>query len=315
MEIQSIGTPSLWIGFIVFVIAMLAIDLGIFHRKAHAVNFKEAISWSVVWISLALLFNLGVYHWFGTQKAIEFFTGYLVEKSLSVDNIFVFIMVFNAFAIPSIYQHRILFWGILGALLMRAGMIFAGAELLLKFHWIIYVFGGFLILTGIKMLFDKGKEIHPDKNTLVRWMKKIIPITDRYHGQNFFIIQNGKRFATPLFLVLILIEITDLIFAVDSIPAIFAITTDPFIVFTSNIFAILGLRSLYFALGGIVDKFIYLKIGLATVLMFVGVKMSIVDIYKLDSLVSLGIITSILGISIIASLIKARSQVKQTKKL
>jgi len=312
MELHTVASPQLWIAFTTFVLLMLALDLGIFHRKAHEVKAKEALIWSLIWIFLALLFNFGVYHWFGPQKAIEFFTGYVIEKSLSVDNIFVFVMVFGAFSTPKLYQHRVLYWGIIGALVMRALMIYLGTELLQRFHWVIYIFGTFLIFTGIKMFFDKGNEIHPDKNTLVRWTKKIMPLSNQYDGQRFFTIQQGKKMATPLLLVLIIIEFTDLIFAVDSIPAIFAVTTDPFIVFTSNIFAILGLRSLYFILGGAVDKFIYLKIGLAIVLIFVGSKMSLIDIYKIPPFTSLLVILSILALSILASLFKARKSSNQS---
>lgn len=297
----------LWIGFNVFVLAMLALDLGVFHRQAHVVSFREAIGWTVAWITLALLFNLGVWHYAGAQKALEFTTGYLIEYSLSVDNIFVFALLFSYFAVPSKYQHRVLFWGILGALVMRAMMIGAGTLLIAKFSWIIYVFGAFLILTGIKMIVKREEEIHPERNPVVRWFKKLMPVTPDYRGDSFFVRENGIRMATPLFLVLLLVEFSDLIFAVDSIPAIFAVTKDPFIVYTSNVFAILGLRSLYFALAGVMDKFHYLKIGLGVVLSFVGVKMILAHTaWKIDTLVSLGVIVMILAVSVVWSLVKPK---------
>lgn len=297
----------LWIGFNLFVLLMLALDLGVFHRKAHIVTFKESITWTFVWVGLALLFNLGIAHYMGPQKGLEFFTGYVIEKSLSVDNVFVFALLFSYFAVPPLYQHKVLFWGILGALVMRAAMIFLGAALIAKFAWIIYVFGGFLILTGIKMIVKRDEEIHPERNPIVRWFKKLMPVTSDYRGDSFFIRENGVRMATPLFVVLLLVEFSDLIFAVDSIPAIFAVTKDPFIVYTSNVFAILGLRSLYFALAGVMDKFHYLKIGLGVVLSFVGVKMLLAHTaWKIDTLVSLGIIVAILAASVIISLLRPK---------
>src|SRR5512136_149786 len=292
----------LWIGFNVFVLAMLALDLGVFHRKAHVVSFKESITWTVVWVTLALLFNGGVWHFYGSQKAIEFFTGYLIEKSLSVDNVFVFALLFSYFAVPAKYQHKVLFWGILGALIMRAVMIALGAALITKFTWIIYVFGAFLILTGIKMIVKREEEIHPERNPVVKWFKKLMPVTPDYRGDKFFVRENGIRMATPLFVVLLLVEVSDLIFAVGSIPAIFAVTKDPLIVYTSHVFAILGLRSLYSALAGIMDKFHYLKIGLGVVLAFVGVKMILAHTaYKIDTLVALLIVVLVLAVSVIAS--------------
>jgi tellurite resistance protein TerC len=234
--------PWLWIGFNAFVLLMLALDLGVFHRKAHVVTFKESIAWTVAWVTLALVFNLGIAHYMGNEKGLEFFTGYVIEKSLSVDNVFVFALLFSYFAVPPIYQHKVLFWGILGALVMRAVMIFLGAALIAKFAWIIYVFGAFLILTGIKMIVKREEGIHPERNPLVRWFKKLMPVTNDYRGDRFFVRENGVRMATPLFVVLLLVEFSDLIFAVDSIPAIFAVTKDPFIVYTSNVFAILGLH-------------------------------------------------------------------------
>jgi tellurite resistance protein TerC len=303
-------TLWLWLGFNVFVLAMLALDLGVFHRKAHVVTFRESMAWTVVWVSLALLFNLGVWHFMGPQKGLEFFTGYVIEKSLSVDNVFVFALLFSYFAVPALYQHKVLFWGILGALVMRAIMIFLGAALIAKFSWIIYIFGAFLILTGIKMIVKREEEIHPERNPLVRWFKKLMPVTNDYRGDHFFVKENGVRMATPLFVVLLLVEFSDLIFAVDSIPAIFAVTMDPFIVYTSNVFAILGLRSLYFALAGVMDKFHYLKIGLGVVLSFVGVKMLLGHTpWKIDTLVSLGVIVTVLAGSIIISLLRPRKLV------
>ncbi|MEY4483383.1 MAG: hypothetical protein RL693_835 [Verrucomicrobiota bacterium] len=297
----------LWIGFNVFVLLMLALDLGVFHRKAHVVTFKESMVWTVVWVTLALLFNLGVWHYLGSQKGLEFFTGYVIEKSLSVDNVFVFALLFSYFAVPALYQHKVLFWGILGALIMRAVMIFLGAALIERFTWIIYIFGAFLILTGIKMIVKREEEIHPERNPLVRWFKKLMPVTNDYRGDKLFVRENGIRMATPLFIVLLLVEFSDLIFAVDSIPAIFAVTKDPFIVYTSNVFAILGLRSLYFALAGVMDKFHYLKIGLGVVLAFVGVKMLLGHTpYKIDTLVSLGVIVAVLAASMIASLLRPK---------
>jgi tellurite resistance protein TerC len=300
----------LWIGFNVFVLLMLALDLGVFHRKAHIVSFKESITWTVIWVALAMVFNFGVWHYMGQQKALEFFTGYVIEKSLSVDNVFVFVMLFSYFAVPPIYQHRVLFWGIIGALIMRAIMIALGAALITKFSWIIYIFGAFLILTGIKMALKKSEAIHPERNPVVKWFKKFMPVTEGYREGKFFVIENGIRHATPLCIGLLLVEFTDLIFAVDSIPAIFAVTTDPFIVYTSNVFAILGLRSLYFALAGVMDRFHYLKVGLGLVLTFVGVKMLLVHTpYKIDTLISLCVVLSILAVSVIASLLRPRHPV------
>jgi len=298
---------GLWVGFNVFVLAMLALDLGVFHRKAHVVKLKESLVWTAVWVLLALVFNAGVWYYAGPQKALEFLTGYLIEKSLSVDNVFVFALLFSYFAVPALYQHKVLFWGVLGALVMRAVMIVLGTALITKFTWVIYLFGAFLILTGIKMIVKREEEIHPERNPVVRWFKKLMPVTNDYRGDHFFVVQDGRRWATPLFVVLLLVEISDLIFAVDSIPAIFAVTKDPFIVYTSNVFAILGLRSLYFALAGVMDKFHYLKIGLGVVLAFVGVKMLLAHTaYKIDTLVALGIVVLVLAISVIASLLRPK---------
>jgi tellurite resistance protein TerC len=314
------GTIWLWIGFNLFVLSLLALDLGVFHRHAHKVSIKEATIWSVVWITIAMVFNLGLYFFWdkvsptsgysNSEAALAFFTGYLIEKSLSVDNIFVFVLIFTFFAVPAIYQHRVLFWGILGALIMRGTLIAVGAVLLKEFHWIIYIFGAFLIFTGIRMAIHRNEEMHPEHNPVVKLLRRIIPVTENYEGDHFFIRRAGKLLATPLFLVLLIVESTDLVFAVDSIPAIFAVTNDPFIVYTSNVFAILGLRSLYFLLSGVVDKFYYLKLGLSVVLAFVGTKMVIVDIYKIPIGLSLGAIASILTIAVVASLVRSRRLLK-----
>lgn len=295
-----------WLAFNLFVLAMLAIDLGIFHRKSHEVSVREAFTWSAVWVALALVFNAFIFQWRGSEAALQFFTGYLIEKSLSVDNIFVFALLFTYFAVPKAYQHRVLFWGILGALVLRAIFILAGAALLAKFHWILYVFGAFLLITGIKMAIFRDQQMDPEKNPLLRLVRRFIPVKNEYHEDRFFVRENGKLWATPLFLVLVLVESTDLVFAVDSIPAIFAVTSDPFIVYTSNVFAILGLRSLYFVLAGVMDKFRYLKLGLSAVLVFVGIKMLLIDLFKIPSLVSLAVIVVLLTVSIVASLWASR---------
>ena len=291
-----------WIGFNLFVLAMLAIDLGIFHRDAHEVSRREALAWSAVWIGLALVFNAGVYAVAGFDKGLEWTTGYLIEKSLSVDNVFVFLLIFSSFAVPAAYQHRVLFWGIVGALVMRAILILVGAVLLETFHWIIYVFGGFLIFTGLRFLRDQSHEPDPRDSRVLKIARRFLRTTEDYEGQRFWVRKNGVLYATPLFIVLLLIEATDLVFAVDSIPAIFAVTRDPFIVYTSNVFAILGLRALYFVLGGYLSGLKYLKPALAAILIFVGAKMVLVDFYKMPPLISLAVITSILVIAIVASL-------------
>ena len=305
-------TIWLWVGFNLFVLAMLALDLGVFHRKAHIVSFREAMGWTVAWVTLAALFNMGIWHFAGAEKALEFTTGYVIEYSLSVDNIFVFALLFSYFAVPATYQHRVLFWGILGALVLRALMIVAGTVLITKFAWIIYVFGAFLILTGIKMIVKQEEEIHPERNPIVKWFKRLMPVTSDYREDKFFVRENGVRMATPLFVVLMLVEMSDVLFAVDSIPAIFAVTKDPFIVYTSNVFAILGLRSLYFALAGVLDKFHYLKIGLGIVLTFVGVKMLLGHtVWKINTLVSLGVIISVLAGSIVMSLVRPKKVISE----
>ncbi len=303
-------TPIIfWILFNAFVLIMLAIDLGIFNRKSHEITFREAITWTLVWVIFALGFNVILYFWRGQQQALEFFTGYLVEKTLSIDNVFVFIMIFGYFQVPKAYQHKVLFWGILGALVMRAIFIFAGVALIEKFHFTIYLFGLLLVYTGYKMFGHKKASIRPEKNPVIKMLKRFMPVTPEFHEDKFFIRENGKRFATPLFLVLILIETTDLIFAVDSIPAILAITQDQFIVYTSNVFAILGLRSLYFALAGIADRFWLLSYGLAIVLVFVGLKMLLVDVYKIPIEWSLLFIAVTIASSIFLS---AKIKPKQT---
>lgn len=298
----------LWISFNAFILLMLALDLGVFQRKTHAVTVKEALIWSAVWIVLALAFNVFVYYDFGKQKAIEFLTGYILEKSLSVDNIFVFVLLFSYFKVPSEYQHKVLFWGVIGALILRAILIAVGAIMIAKFHWIIYVFGAFLVFTGFRMAKQNDEDIHPEDNFLIRFFKKIFPVTNDYHGEKFFVKLDGKKFATPLFIVLLAIEFTDLVFAFDSIPAIFAVTSDPFIVYTSNIFAILGLRSLYFALAGVIHKFHFLKIGLSMILIFIGMKMLIMDIYKIPTTYSLGVIAIVLTASVVLSILKPKQE-------
>lgn len=318
------GSIWMWVSFNLFVLAMLALDLGVFHRKAHAVSVREATTWSLIWISLAMVFNAGIYFFWhdlapnspysNGEAALAYFTGYLIEKSLSVDNIFVFVLIFSYFSVPAKYQHRVLFWGILGALVMRATLILLGAALIKEFHWIIWIFGAFLIFTGIRMALHKNEELHPQDNPLVKGVKRFMPVTQEYRGANFFVREAGKLLATPLLLVLLIVESTDMVFAVDSIPAIFAVTTDPFIVYTSNVFAILGLRSLYFLLAGVMDKFHYLTLGLSAVLTFVGAKMLMPDLselltgvsYTIPTLVSLGVVAAILGVAVVASLLRAR---------
>lgn len=296
-----------WVGFNVFILIMLFVDLGVFNRKAHTITYKEATAWSIVWITFALLFAGLVFWHLGNQKGLEYLTGYLIEKSLSVDNLFVILLIFSYFKVPTKYQHRVLFWGVLGALMMRAAMIFLGAALITRFDWIIYVFGAFLIYTGIKMFRQEETEIHPEQNPIVRLVTRYVPITHQYEGENFFTRSEGRLKGTLLLLVLIIVEVTDLIFAVDSIPAIFAITTDTFIVYTSNVFAILGLRSLYFLLAGVVEKFHYLKIGLAIVLTFIGAKMLLVAAgLHVPIGISLGVVAVVLLGSVAASLIWPR---------
>ncbi len=301
--------PVWWIGFNVLVIALLALDLGVFHRDAHEVKPKEAAIWSVVWVSLSLLFSGFVYLEFGTQAFTEFLTGYLIEKSLSVDNLFVFVLIFGYFKVPARYQHRILFWGILGALIMRASLIGVGAFLLDRFDWIIYVFGAFLVVTGMRMGFGVEHDVDVEHNAMIRLVRRWFPVTKKYHGQKFFVKIDGRTFITPMMIVLLLIESTDLLFALDSIPAIFAITDDTFIVYTSNIFAILGLRALYFLLANIITKFYALRYGLALILVYIGVKMLVTffDIH-IPTVVSLSAVFAVLILSVVVSLIFPRKE-------
>jgi len=302
---------SLWfyVAFTAFVLAMLALDLGVFHRKAHVVTPKEAGMWVGIWMTLALLFATGLYIWSGADNALLFLTGYLIEQSLSVDNIFVIVMIFSYFRIPKQYEHRVLFWGILGALVMRAIFIGFGSLLIQKMSWILYVFGAFLIFTGGKMAVKRDDEFD-DQNLILRIARRYLRVSSEYDGQRFFTVRNGQRLATPLLPVLLVVEMTDLIFAVDSIPAIFAVTTDAFLVYTSNIFAILGLRSMYFLLSGIVHRFVYLQYGLAVILVFVGSKMVAADFVHVPTLVSLGVIILALGVAIVASLLRSPRTVK-----
>lgn len=302
----------LWIVFNALVAGLLYFDLKVVHRHAHAVSFREAAFWSVVWISLALLFNLGIYHFMGKEKALEFLTGYVIEKSLSVDNLFVFIMIFAHFGVEAKYQPRILHWGILGAIVMRFVLILAGVQLITAFHWIIYVFGAFLVYTGIKMGLAGETRIDPEENALLRLFRKFLPFTKENSGEAFFVKDGGIWRATPLFATLIVVEASDLVFAADSIPAILAITTDTFIVYTSNVFAILGLRALYFLLAGVMDMFRYLKLGLSVILCYVGVKMLLVDVYKIHTGVSLGIVLGILALSVLASVLVGKEKEKES---
>ena len=308
MGVGSVGTPQLWGGFIVFVLGMLALDLGIFHRKAHAIRFKEALLWSGVWVGLALLFDGGLWWKFGPQSGVEFLSAYLIEKSLSVDNIFVFVAIFSSFRIPALYQHRVLFWGILTALVLRAVMILAGAAMLDRFHWLIYIFGAFLIFTGIRFYFQRNSQPGPEESIASRVARRVLPSTARLDGGRFLTVENERWLATPLLLALVLVESADVVFALDSIPAVFAVTRDPFIVFTSNIFAILGLRSLFFVVAGAIQKVSYLKVGVSAVLVFVGVKMALANVVKISPALSLGVISILLGASIGASLLRKVKQ-------
>lgn len=300
-------SPAAWIAFIAVILFLLALDLGVFHRKSHEVRFREALGWTVTWVVLSSLFGGWVWHSMGMEKGVEFFTGYLIELSLSADNVFVFALIFGYFAVPKEYQHKILFWGVLSAFVFRFVMILAGAALIKEFSWVIYIFGGFLLLTAVKMLADKGGEIHPEANPVVKWFRLLVPTTHTYAGNRFFTRENGRLMATPMLVVLFTIEVSDIIFAVDSIPAIFAVTDDVFILFTSNVCALLGLRSLYFVLAGVMDRFCYLRHGLALVLGFVGVKMLLSHSpWKIDSLWSLVVVAAILATSVIASLLRTR---------
>lgn len=304
MPATSIGSPLTWSLFLVGVVVFLALDLGVFHKKSHVVSAKEAGIWTAVWVAMATLFGFGLAHFHGSELALEFAAGYLIEKSLSVDNIFVFVVLFRFFRVPAELQHRVLFWGVFGALLLRAGFIFAGASLLNHFDWMLYVFGAILVWTGIKM-FRTGEE-DPSKSPWIRWLKRIVPVQDEFAGNHFFVKNAGRHVATPLFLTLVAIEFTDVVFAVDSIPAVFAVTRDPFIVFTSNVFAILGLRSLYFLLADVVDRFYLLRPALALVLLFVGTKMMIADFFHVPIAVSLAVIGTLVGGAILISWLRPR---------
>jgi len=300
---ETLGSPTLWLSFTVFIVAMLALDLGVLHRTPHDVTVREALTWTLVWIALALLFALGLYHLAGQAYALQFVTGYLIEKALSVDNVFVFLVLFSFFKVPTTLQHRVLFWGIFGALVMRAVFIIAGAALIERFEWIMYVFGALLVFTGYKMLTAGNEEVQPNELMAYRLFRRIVPSTDGYRDGHFLVRENGRLLATPLAAVLVVVESTDLMFAVDSIPAIFAVTRDPFLVYTSNVFAILGLRAMFFLLAGIIDKFAYLKTGLAIVLSYVGVKMLVIEFFHVPPGISLGIVAGILGVAIAWSLI------------
>ena len=289
--------------FNVFVLVMLAVDLGVFHRNAHAVGIREALLWSAFWIGLALGFCGLVYLQFGKEKALAFLAGYLIEKALSVDNLFVFLLIFSYFQVPPLYQHKVLSWGILGALVMRAGFIAAGVVLVQTLHWVIYLFGAFLIYTGIRLGLEEKKEVQPERNPVLRLLRRLVPISPMYEGGKFWVRTEGRLFATPLFVVLVVVETTDILFAVDSIPAILAITVDPLIVYTSNVFAILGLRALYFALAGMMEVFHYLHYGLAAILVFVGAKMLLADLVDVPIGMALGVIAGVLVLSVAASLL------------
>ena len=298
-----------WMGFSAFVLTILVLDLGIFRRRSREVGPKEALTWSAVWIGLALVFNTGIYYWHGEEKALQFFTGYLVELSLSVDNLFVFLLVFDFFTVPAQYRHKVLFWGIIGALIMRAVFIAAGITLIAKFHWTTYLFGALLIASGIKMTLKRDKEIHPERNPVLKVFRRFMQVTPDYEGDRFFVKRHGRILASPLFPVVLILESTDLVFAVDSVPAVLAITSDPFIVFTSNVFAILGLRSMFFALEGVMKRFRYLHYGLSAALVFVGAKMLLAAFFKIPTWVSLLLIASIVAVSVFASLLSKQKSV------
>lgn len=292
----------MWIGFAVIMTVIFILDMGVFNRKSHEIRFREALTWTLVWVSLALAFNAGIYHFMGPVKALEFLTGYLIEESLSVDNLFVFIMIFSFFHVAKAHQPKVLKWGILGALAMRGIFIMVGIGLMERFHWMLYIFGGLLVFTGMKMAFGREQRIEPEKNLLVRLAGRFFPVTPRTHGDRFFVREAGKVAITPLFLTLLVVESSDVIFAVDSIPAVLAVTRDPFIVYTSNVFAIMGLRSLYYLLANVMEMFSYLKLGISFVLAFVGIKMLLADLYPIPIHFSLGVIVGILAVSIAASL-------------
>lgn len=301
---EALGYILLWVVFNFLVVAVLAFDLGFVHRKAQKVELKESLLWSALWTVLALAFNLWVYFWRGPHTALEFLTGYLIERALSMDNIFVFVLIFSYFAVPAAHQYRVLFWGILGALIMRAMFIAAGVTLIAKFHWIVYVFGVFLVITGVRMGLEKDKEVHPERNPVLKAFRRFVPVTTDYGDGRFFVVKAGKRLATPLCVVLLVVETTDVVFALDSIPAILAVTRDPFIVYTSNVFAILGLRALYFALAGVMELFQYLHYGLSAILVFIGAKMMLSEVYDIPVALSLGVVGGLLAVSIVASMLK-----------
>jgi tellurite resistance protein TerC len=297
------GTPFLWLIFNLFVLAAIALDLGVFHRRPHKMETREAITWTLVWVGLSLAFGLGVMHFSGEQRGLEFFTGYVIEKALSVDNLFLFLVIFRAFAVDEKIQHRILEWGILGALVMRGAMIAAGAGLIERFSWVLYVFGAFLVYAGLHMLFAKKAEMHPEENRISRFARRYLRVTKEYAGSKFFVREGGKLYATPLFVVLLIVEITDITMAVDSIPAIFGITRDPFIVYTSNVFAILGLRAMYFLLAGVLGRLPYLTAGLSFVLAFIGTKMIVEPWVHISVETSLAVVAGILSVALAASLL------------
>lgn len=297
------GTPLLWVTFNLFVLLALALDLGVFHRKAHKITIREAAFWTIVWIGLAVGFGFFVWHWHGSQRGLEYFTGYVIEKALSVDNLFVFLVIFRTFQVDESVQHRVLAWGILGALVMRGIMIAAGSVLISRFHWVLPVFGVFLVYTGLHMIWKHGKQVHYERNLIFRFASSHLRVSKEYHGTSFFVRQSGQLFATPLLLVLLVIEISDVTFAVDSIPAIFGVTRDPFIVYTSNVFAILGLRALYFLLSDLLKYLRYLGYGLALVLIFIGVKMMVEPWFHISVLVSLGVVGGILLLATVISLL------------
>ena len=308
------GTLWLWIAFNLFVLVVLALDLGVLHRRPHTISLREAAVWSIIWVAVSLAFNLGLLHWYGRARALEFFTGYLIELSLSVDNLFVFILLFKYFAVDKRHQHRVLFWGILGLLVMRGAMIGLGVVLIRRFEWVLYLFGAFLIYAGLKMMLRKDEQVHPERNPVFRWARKFLPMTKEYVGQKMFVRSEGVWRATPLFLVLLVVETTDLAFALDSIPAIFGITRDPFIVYTSNVFAILGLRSLYFLLAGVLQYFRYLDEGLSVVLMFIGAKMLAEYWFHIPTHISLAVVGVVLSIAVIASVIAGPEEARASGK-
>lgn len=308
------GTLSLWIGFNLFVLLMLALDLGVFHRRGHAISLREASAWSLVWVVVSLLFNLGLLHWYGRTPALEFFTSYLIEKSLSVDNLFVFVLLFRYFGVEPRYQHRVLLWGILGALVMRGMMIGLGVVLIRRFDWVLYLFGAFLVYAGMKMMFHTHEEVHPERNPVFRWAHKFLPLTKSYEGQRMFVRVEGLWRATPLFLVLLVVETTDLAFALDSIPAVFAITRDAFIVYTSNIFAVMGLRAFYFLLAGVLPYFRYLGTGLSLVLILIGAKMLGEHWVRVPTHISLAVVAAILSVAVVASITAAQAEARASRK-